>query len=260
MDEKNIRRSEEDENMFRRLVGASDKEDEAPEEIQARHERFEQGEPILWDVLAELPNEIDRRQQHYLGLYGLNDVYTEDEKELLEASFALMSDEQKKQYFRAIEAYWKRSFRTEDRDDHLNSLTSFAATNPPEVLRKHVWRLQRGLDEPFFGKEEAEEKPNRVREYKATVTVSLCDHCAKELEQETEEAGAERIISAKRFKKYFHDSSAMVGYYLFRYKEMYVEREKAAFFSDFPLRAPEECARCGTDEVTLWRERFGEKE
>lgn len=251
--------SEMNDNAFRRLVGSADEE---PEEAAARRERLAKDEPQVRDVLSELPDMLESRRRHYLDLYRLADTHTEDEKAAAEASYTLLSEEQGRQLYTAEKAYDKRGFPIGDAQDTSKNLVSFAATNPPEVLRKHVWRLQRGLDEPLFGKAATAEgsKLNYVRVYQATVTVSLCNRCAEELERETEESGAERVSdSRKRLGRFYERGGPMAGYFLFKYGEMYVEREEATFFSTFPLREPEECARCGTDDVTSWRERFGDK-
>lgn len=246
-----------DENAFRRMVGAKEKVEESPEEARARVERRAEGNPTVGEVMRELPDLAESWRRHYLNLYGLNDAYTEEEKAATEASRALMSEGQKKQFRKAVNAYDKHGFNQKDAEDASNNLASFAATNPPEVLRRHVWRLQRGLDEPLFGKA-PEQKPNRVRAYRAAVSVSLCARCAEELERETEEAGAESTTgSGERLGNFYEVGDLMVGFYLFKYEEMYVERDRTLF--SFPIGEPKECARCGVDDVALWRERFGEK-
>jgi hypothetical protein len=116
------------------------------------------------------------------------------------------------------------------------------------------------MDEPLYRRPEPGEAAprNRVRVFEARVRVPLCNDCARELVRETEEAGAER--STRPGLGNFYEDGSSRPWYLFRFGEMYVEREKGVLFSAFPERAPEECVRCGADDVTLWRERYGERE
>jgi hypothetical protein len=249
---------DEDRRTFRRLMGGKEEDEETPKEVEAREERARRGEHTVFDALKMLPAILERDRKHYLDLYGLNDSNSEEEKLQSNAAFEMMSEEQAEQNRRAYRAYRKRDFPLRDKDDRFNNLWSFAATNPPEVLRKHIWRLQRGLDEPLFGTE-PEPPLGLVKEYTAAVSVALCGRCAEELRRETEASGAERYQrSSKRLKDYFYDldNPASAHFYLFRYEEMYVERERGTPFS-FPHEEPKECARCGVDDVSLWKERFG---
>jgi hypothetical protein len=257
MDESSkARPDKENEEMFRRLTGSS-AEDESPEEIAARRDRFQQGEETLFDVLEALPDAMQRAQKHYLGMYGLKPPFSEEEELHEEAMFELMSDEQRELWHRPLDAYSKRDLPIRDENARENNLEAFAATNPPEVLRRHIWRLQRGQDEPLFGRV-APRAPKLVREYKATIHIALCDACTEELKQETEDAGAERPPYGKRERKFYDREGPLAGFYLFRYGEMFVEQSMPGFFSTFPRRDAQQCARCGVTDVELWRERFGD--
>jgi hypothetical protein len=243
-----------DEQEFRRLVGGKEEPKESPEEVQARKERVARGEGTTRDVFAELPGELQRRRDYYLGLYGLNPPFGEEAEQHSEDMARLMSEDQREQYLRASSAYRKRRLPTRDQTNPTNSLEAFAATNPPEVLRRHVWRLQRGMDEPMFGAEEPR-KANKVREYNASLSVSLCDSCAEELRAETEASGAERNTISKE-KDTFYDRDSPAGLFLFKYGNVLVEMERASFFG-FPYSDPKTCERCGEDEVDMWHETFG---
>ena len=94
-----------------------------------------------------------------------------------------MTSEQEEMYLQALRAYSKRRLPT-------SGLLEFAANNPFEVLRKHIWRLQRGLDDPMFG---PPRKPLiRIEKYVVERFAYLCPDCAYTLEESTERAGEER--------------------------------------------------------------------
>ena len=135
--------------------------------------------------------------------------------------------------------------------------------------------MQRKLDKPLFGEEPREFPPTQVREYRATLMVTLCDRCADELREESE---AEREPDAEESKPMhqthsmrFHlmDKGDLIGTplgrfdrYLLRLGDTYVEREvTTSLFGDdeFPYASPKECQRCGTTDVDMWRERYGDK-
>ena len=245
------------EDLFRQLTGAGENSGPTEEEVQEAKERLETGEGTMGDLGTALGDIVHERQQFHLKHFGLKPVFTEEEEEHSEAMFELMSEEQDKLYHRAMNIYMKRGFPIHNENDKMDDLAAFAATNPPSTLRRHLWRLQRGLDEPFWGKEKPPQ-PNKVWRYAATTFVHLCTNCAKELERETEEAGAERKWN--RDGK-FYDPDLPLGFYLFRYEDCYVNSKKTSLAGDdapFPVGTPRECQRCGVNDVEIWREHFGE--
>jgi len=262
-----------DKDDFRNMMGGEPKREETPEEKAAIEERLDSGDPTLGDVFSDtgmdrIFQNMEKRKQEILEHYKLNDAPDDDARHA-EAMRGLLSKEQSTELRKAESAYIKRRFPMRDKNDATNSLLTFAATNPPEVLRRHVWRLQRDLDQPLFGTEMLHAH-NRIRSYQAALIVELCDECADDLYEETKDSGAEewyREPDLGRFhllqrKKFYERSreTEYTGIYMFRYGDMYVERdESGSLFGDdkFPYAPPKACARCGINEAEQWRERFG---
>jgi hypothetical protein len=253
--------NENDKADFRRMMGGEPREVETEEEVEARRERLESDEGTFEDIFSELPEALHRAERHYLGLYGLKPAISEEEEAAAEAAFELMSEEQHKVYSIATSAYSKRGFPSKDPADPSNSLASFAATNPPEVLRRHVWRLQRRLDEPIFGRErDPRAERNRVDRYAAALSVELCKECAEDLREETEHSGAELFsFRGGAMDGRFYERG-VGSIYLFRFGRMFVQRKDEGFMGDFPYSEPKTCERCGVSDVEMWREQFGDAE
>lgn len=248
--------------MFRDLIGKDQGRGDTPEELEGARERLNEGEGTIKDAFRVLPERLSEMREHNFRKYGLNPDFSEEEQLYFKSVHELMSEEQRKQFMSAISAYRKRGFPIRDRHDKFNGLEQFAATNPPETLRRHVWRLQRDLDEPLFGRE-SKPKSNRIEMYDATVFVSICDSCRADLEEETEASGLER---SRWYKDKFNgwdsrdDRDSMAGIFLFKYEDKYAVREANRFLNKFPSGDPLRCHRCGIDEVELWRDRYGSRE
>jgi hypothetical protein len=264
-----------DKHEFDELMGAKPQPEETPEEQEAREARMEAGEATMEDVFsrANIERVVDEdreRKKAILDHYSLNDRMDEETEAHRKAMYSLLSEEQKKQFKRAEKTYRKRRLPAQDKNDPDNNLLTFAATNPPEILSKHIWRLQRGMDEPMWGTE-LEPPPSRVRHYRAALIIELCDRCADELYEETNDSGAEewhrppsdgsRWDALQRKPFYGRKSEAVYNdTYQFRYEDLYVEQEVGGSlfgFDEFPYAQPMTCARCGLDDADLWRERFG---
>jgi hypothetical protein len=266
-----------DKNDFRAMMGGTPKRETPPEEREAIEQRLDSGEATLGDIFSDtgmdrIFENMEKDKQAILEHFKLNDAPEGDGiGGHDEAMYDMLSKEQSEQLRKAESAYGKRRYPTRDRDDHTNSLLTFAATNPPEVLRRHVWRLQRGLDEPMFGTE-LQPLPNRLRSYEAAIIIQLCDNCTTELYEQTLKSGAEthgRARGSTIFKYlerehfYARDDDGYGGFYLFRYEDKHVEREvgRSLFGNDkFPYAMPKTCHRCGFNEVDEWREAFGSRE
>jgi hypothetical protein len=136
-----------DKDEFRRLTGGKEEKEETPEEVEARRERFEEGEETLEDVFAVLPEVMRRKQEFFLNHYGLDSPFTEEQEQHSKAMHELMSKEQCEQYMRARKAYGERDLPPARLGDPMDGLLTYAATHPPEDLRKHIWRL-RGSTQP----------------------------------------------------------------------------------------------------------------
>jgi hypothetical protein len=260
------------------MMGAEQVPEETEEEREAREARLDTPEVTFGDifhpeVMARRQRALAARRDAILERYGLNPAHAEGEEQYREDMHSILSEDQKQQLSRAERAYMKRDYPVQARGDFKRSLLTFAATNPPEVLRKHIWRLQRGMDKPMYGT--VLEKPLvRIRNYQAALMIRLCDNCADDLCEDTKDSGAEewgrdnstgRLGYQGRQPFYSHGGSMGDGYggiYLFKYGVMYVERDSpGSLFGDdqFPYTEPTVCSRCGVDEVELWRERYGEE-
>lgn len=264
-----------DENEFRRMMGRDPKLAEDPEEAEARKERLESGEPTLGDIFSDegfdvVEANMEERKGMVLEHFGLNDA-PEHEAETgpdYGDYYDMLSKEQRKEYDKAHSTYLKRRFPTRDLEGGADSLIAFAATNPPEVLRRHTWRLQRGLDEPMFGAELPKRKRNTIRNYQAALILQLCDGCDDELTEQTMASGAEVSRHVRQAdpwdrSQFQADISDPVYVYFFRYGDMFIEREKwGSLFGDdrFPYAPPKTCHRCGFSELDEWREAFGERD
>ncbi len=246
-------------------VRSIEEEDEDRKEAQARAERMAAGEGTVMDVLAEWPHMLAERQTHNLKKYGLYDPRSEitPEAEFRMMDLTSMSPEQDKQYYKADRAYRDRNLPTHNAKDPENSLLVFAATNPPEVLRRHIWRLQRGLDDPMFGPPREEPRRNTINRYVMQRTAHLCSNCARALEDTTERAGGERTTNpSKAFvgesgKPLFYSTEG--GHYLFEWGEEHATYQKRGAAYSFPYGDPHVCERCGVDDVELWRDHFGDE-
>ena len=283
-----------DERDFEKMMGRKPEPEESEEEREAREARLGTDEATFEDLFH--PSNVDRifdaaeeRKRQILEHYGLNDRPDNEEiKRHAEAMLEMLSDEQREQLRKAEDAYIKRRLPQHDKGDWSRSLLSFAATNEPAVLRRHIWRLQRGMDEPMFGpRDDLPIVARGVREYEATIKVTLCDRCVDELREETEarveEEDAPRnpytpekvVDSIRSFrlhymgKHYFyksHTDESWVPYcYIFRVDDArgdaYVESDTSRDLfghDEFPYSPPKECSRCGTSDVDFWRERYGE--
>lgn len=261
-----------DEQDFRRLSGREEDEflDAPDEEKQRIREQIEENpdEVKLFDIFKVLPNIREETAAHFLDLYGLAQFEKDESYQLREAQFEMLSDEQRKLYSKATKAYYKRGYPTSAKDRKEDGLLSFVLENPPKVVSRHIWRLQRNLDEPKWGTELPEYvHMNRVNVYTASVFVAICDECAAKLREEQENLAQEQSDRFDRWQprdRYTHysDRETGVGFYMFRLNDMWVERQRAEalFKSQFPYREPYICQVCGISDVDIWREWFGEKD
>jgi hypothetical protein len=266
-----------DEHDFERMMGKDPKTEpeESEEERAAREERIGTPEMTMGDLfhkdtMGRIFDQMEEDKKAILDHYGLQDRQVDADREAEhEALFAMLSDEQEKQYNRAVKAYLKRSLPTFDAE---GDLLSFAVESEPKVLSRHIWRLQRGMDEPMYGPpREPEELPNWIENYRASLVISLCHECAEELREETEAAGAEppmyggnklyRVGRKELTPFYDRRGGPTGGYYMFKYRNMWLDHQDfGSLFGDhrFPYSPPKTCHRCGVTDVDLWRERYGD--
>ena len=274
--------NEMDEHDFEKMMGREPKPEEPPEEREAREARLGTPDATLGDIfhrdtLKRYAQSLGERRRTILEHFGLRDPADEEDGPSEEDFYEMLSEEQRKQYHKARNYYVNRRRATKNEE---GSLLAFAATNPPEVLRRHLWRLQRGLEESLFGERPRTYPTTRVRDYQATLMVTLCDSCADELWEESEAEMSPpdqarkpgkrpKVSSSASARFHLMDRNYFVGMpfsnserYLFRMADAYVEREvNTGLFGDneFPYAGPKECQRCGTTDVDMWRERYGDK-